>query len=330
MHERKKYFIFGLLAVFILTAAVFARAWSWTNSDPDVETVYGVAYSWKYANDLGLDPLDAYYALIDELGVRNVRLPVYWSEIEHSVGEYDWEMLDTLVSKSAVSNVDLTLVVGSKVPRWPECYIPDWAESFDSNELQKAVLSFIAQTVSRYKDSSAVVRWQVENEPFFPFGQCPTLSVEDFEERVKLVKSLDSKPIMITVSGEMGPWLESTQATDVLGISMYRQTWNDLFGYFIFPLTPEYYFFRAQKVGPYVDQIIVSELQAEPWFPEPIENRPITTWYNVFTKEMFESNIRFVEDTGISEVYLWGAEWWYALKQAGDDRLWNTAKTLFD
>ena len=76
-------------------------------------------------------------------------------------------------------------------------------------------------------------------------------------------------------------------------------------------------------------EILVSELQAEPWFSEDLNARPVTYWYEVFTAEDFVKNINFVNEIGVSEVDLWGAEWWMYAKQHGEPRLWNEAAKLF-
>lgn len=318
----------GLFAVFICTMIVFAwmvvRIFSVTEWS---QTRYGVTFSTRYALQLGLDPMETYRGLVEDLGIRAVRLPVYWSDVERSSGVYDWWLLDQLVEYSAQMGVELTMVVGVKVPRWPECYVPDWAEGLDAQKRQQTVLRMIETTVNRYKKAQAVVRWQVENEPFFPYGECPHLTREEFRERVDLVRRLDpARPIQITVSGELGSWKTEADAADVLGISLYRLTWNDLFGYFVYPLSPAYYYSRAQFVSQDVDRVIVSELQAEPWFPEPIERRELLIWYQLFDADMLRANFEFVEQTHLPEVYLWGAEWWYLLKKNNNDRLWQTAK----
>jgi len=46
--------------------------------------------------------------------------------------------------------------------------------------------------------------------------------------------------------------------------------------------------------------------------------------------EQFRKNIEFAKNTGIDTFYLWGAEWWYWLKEKqNDSRIWNEARNLF-
>jgi hypothetical protein len=329
-HKHSKWFYIVSAVVFLLAMGMFAYMNFWVNKRPRLDTEFGITYSWLYAQQLGLDPVETYKYLIEELDIDYVRLPLYWSEIEHDPGEYQWEIPDALLALSEKNNVNLTVVVGVKVPRWPECFIPDWAEKLNSTYQHHSVLTYIEDAVNRYKDSPSVIRWQVENEPFFPFGECPDPDAGQLKERIDLVRSLADQPIQVTASGEISPWLSSAESADILGISMYRQTWNDLFGYFVYPLSPEYYFLRARLVEDSVQKILISELQAEPWFFESIDSRPITDWYEVFTKENFQDNVQFARDAGLSEVYLWGAEWWYAMKEAGDNRLWEVAEDVFN
>lgn len=327
-HHTKRFYLF-ISSATVITLALFVSAFVWLNNRPTTKPVFGVTYSWVYAERLGQNPVKTYERIVDDLEVKDVRIPLYWSEIEHEEGEFDWSIPDALLQLSEDHGVNLTVVIGSKVPRWPECYVPDWAEKFSEIYQQQAVLKFIEEAVDRYKSSASVIRWQVDNEPFFPFGICSQISQAQFQERVDLVRSLDDRPIQVTVSGELGPWLDSAKSADILGISMYRQTWNDLFGHFVYPLTPDYYYFRSTLIRGAVSQVVVSELQAEPWFSAPIESKPLLEWYDSFTVEMFNQNVQFAQEAGLSEAYLWGAEWWYALKEQGDDRLWEEARPLF-
>ena len=329
LHKSRAAHVTALIAVIIATAVVFSFASEWVNDRPEIKTTYGVTFSTLYSDQLGLSYQDVYQSLVEEVGVKQVRLPVYWSEVEHNQGEFDWTRYDWLFEYSKEHGVSVVPVVGVKVPRWPECFSPDWAETMSEDAHHNAAMTFIRETVERYKSNDAIVRWQVENEPFFPFGICPEITTDQFLERAELVRHLDDRPIQITVSGEIGPWLDQAQEADVLGFSLYRQTWSDAFGYFVYPLSPEYYFIRTGLVSGYVDEVIISELQAEPWFPELIENRTPTQWYEVFTKEMLQENADFAQETGVSETYFWGAEWWYYLLKADEPRLWDKAITIF-
>jgi hypothetical protein len=319
----------AFVLILIAMSIIFTMASDWVNETPTVSPEFGITFSTHYAKQLGLDYQKTYKALIEELEIQHVRIPVYWSEIEREQGWQDWGAIDWLMTYSEEHNVQVTLVVGIKVPRWPECFVPDWAEKLNTNSLHQEALRFIELTVNRYKDFQSVVGFQVENEPFFPYGICPDLTAEQFQERVDLVRSLVDQPVQVTVSGEVGPWLDAAQSADILGISLYRQTWNDIFGYFIYPLSPEFYYVRIGLIGPSVEKVIISELQAEPWFPEAIENREPIEWYEYFTADTFEQNINFVKKTGVKEAYLWGAEWWYFLRENGEPRLWDYASTLF-
>ncbi|MBM5789671.1 hypothetical protein FJZ23_01085 [Candidatus Parcubacteria bacterium] len=329
-HKNRFGLLGALIGVLVLGVFLFSKMSARLAQAPEEPARWGITFSTVYARALGLDPEQAYRTFVEELGVRSVRLPLYWLDIEPRRGEFDFGLYDRLIEYSNAMGVKLTLVVGVKVPRWPECFPPDWAETLDPSAQHEAALAMITRVVERYRHFASVERWQVENEPFFPFGDCRPITPAQFQQRVDLVRSLDgARPVQVTVSGEVGPWQTEVETADILGISMYRLTWNDLFGYFIYPLTPEYYYLRASLVEDQVERVVVSELQAEPWFPEPIASRPLSVWYNAFDAEAFEHNIRFVEDARLPEVYLWGAEWWLLLRENGDERLWNVAKNVF-
>lgn len=294
-------------------------------------TRLGITFSTVYARSLGLDPIEVYAALTEEMSVRAVRLPIYWSDVERQPGEYDWSTYDALVRHSEEMHVALTVATGTKAPRWPECYVPDWAEGKDELQQSLEARAFIQAVVERYQDSPALERWQIENEPLFPFGICSyQLSLEELQTRIDLVRSLDTHPVQLTVSGELGPWKHLAERADVLGLSLYRKTWNRVFGYFVYPLRPWFYHLRADLVRSSVGQVIISELQAEPWFAKPFDTYTTEEAYQLFTAEELEQNVTFAKEAGVSEAYVWGAEWWYRLKQHGENRLWNTAKQLFE
>jgi hypothetical protein len=100
--------------------------------------------------------------------------------------------------------VDVVLAIGMKTPRWPECHIPDWARNLEKEDQQDRILRMLSNVVNRYKNSSSLSAWQVENEIFLTFGACPWTDVGFFKKEVEFVKKLDdTRPIIVTESGEL-------------------------------------------------------------------------------------------------------------------------------
>ena len=76
--------------------------------------------------------------------------------------------------------------------------------------------------------------------------------------------------------------------------------------------------------------MIIAELQAEPW---PSRNRGVTEISSQeaersFNATQFETNSEMARRTGFTQAYFWGVEWWYWLKDRGDDELWLKAKEV--
>jgi hypothetical protein len=45
--------------------------------------------------------------------------------------------------------------------------------------------------------------------------------------------------------------------------------------------------------------------------------------------EQFRENIEFARKTGLDTFYLWGAEWWYWLKEKqNNSEIWNEVRNL--
>lgn len=329
----KKMLLHILFALIAITVFAYLLLWAFSFQKYDVD--YGISFSHEYAQYLGLDPRAVYDAMLAELHPEYLRLAVPWSEVELSQGKFDFSNIDYFVSKAASSDAKVVLVVGQKVPRWPECYIPDWAESLPKEKYQAAVLDYVEASVERYKGNPAVEYWQIENEPFirFPFGECAHFDKEVIYDEVKLVKELDpSREVVITDSGELSTWRRPSALSDVFGTTLYRTTRTIgglVFSYDWVP--PAFYKLRARLWGNDEKHFFVSELQAEPWFKDGVT--PQVADYaeeGTFSPQRFEQNIAYSQKIGASRVYLWGAEWWYFMKEKKEDpRYWDLAKKLF-
>ncbi len=282
---------------------------------------FGVTFSPNLVRYNGNDPQKAFAAVIDDLGIRKIRIPVYWDDVESTPGVYNFSDVDWYMDAAREHGAMVTLAIGVKVPRWPECHEPSWVTDERKHD---ALLRYLDIVVARYKDHSALLRWQVENEPFFPFGDCPAPDVALLNEEIARVRADDPyTPIQLTVSGEQEPWAASADSADVLGVSMYRFSWSSLFGLVTFPHPPEFYALQAASVANDVDRVVISELQAEPWFSDGVVPVDVAERYAGFTVERLHEHIAFARRTGLPEIYLWGVEWWYDLAQEGETRLWD-------
>jgi hypothetical protein len=303
------------------------------NLTASAPSTWGVTFSDQYAKQLGLDWKRVYVEMLDDLGVRAIRIPVYWNEVETVRGKFDFSDVDWMLQEAEKRDAKVILVVGRRVPRWPECHTPNWAHELDLHTQNERVLALVRAEVTHFKKYGVISYWQVENEPLLDvFGVCPKGDTDFLGQERRLVKALDStRPILVTDSGELSLWLPSGFYADVLGISMYKVTWNRWFGYFYYPITPAFYQKKATAIFPIVKKVIITELQAEPW---PASNRaitdtPVDEQYKSMDIERFRSNVEFARRVGFSETYLWGVEWWYWIRTHGDPSFWNEARNLF-
>jgi len=295
---------------------------------PAQEFEAGVTFSILQTKVLGLDPEKTYLALLDDLGVKNLRLVAYWSEIEKEPGSYDFSWLDFEVREAEERQAKVILAVGMKLPRWPECHLPAWTKGILKEERELRLMEFVSRVVGRYRNSPAITSWQVENEPFFKFGSCPEISRELVQKEIDLVRLVDSRPILISDSGELGTWFRAARLGDIVGTTMYLRNLTPRFGYLSYPLPPRFYEKKAKLIKRFFgDDVIVVEMQAEPWLASPrLADFSIEEQFKGLDFERFKSHLRYARASRLSPVYFWGAEWWYWLKENGHPEFWNYVK----
>ncbi|MBU1159701.1 EamA family transporter [Patescibacteria group bacterium] len=294
---------------------------------------WGLTFSTKFCRQLGLDWQKNFESIVNELEPSKIRLVAYWDLIEKDQGQFDFSETDWLMEKTKEKNIPVILVLGEKVPRWPECHEPEWADN-------QNLMNYIKEVVDRYKNYSNLYAWQVENEPFLNFGECKVASKEIVEQEVTLVKSLDPQhPILLTDGGEMGLWYKAAGIGDMFGTTMYRNVYVNsiswLIGNIEYPISPAYFRIKEKVVrfliNDYSQRFVVIELQAEPWSHVELAQTPIDEQLKLFSMDYFKETIQYAKDTGFDEYYLWGAEWWYWMKEKQNHpEYWNYAKELFN
>lgn len=331
---RLRLLIAGGVAVII--AVFFLVSLAMENIRRSTPVTWGVTFSTLYAKELGYGDgkwKQMFTAILDELGVRRFRIPVYWDEIQANPGPYDFRDVDWMLSEADKRGAKVILAIGRRTPRWPECHTPKWVSEKGLKAENQKLIELVKAEAQHFKDAPALEYWQLENEPLLDvFGKCPPADPALLGEERRALKEVDvNHPVLITDSGELSLWLRTALKADILGISMYRITWSKTLGYFFYPVTPAFYWRKAEALYPIVKKVIVTELQAEPWpsNQRSIPDTPIDEQYHSMSMGIFRDNIEFARRVGFSEVYLWGVEWWYWLKDRKNDEFWEEAKGLF-
>lgn len=293
---------------------------------------WGVSFSKPFAKQMGLDWKETYISILDDLKINRLRLIAYWPEIEKEQEIFDFEDLDWQIYEAQKRDAKIILAIGQKLPRWPECHIPDWVQNTNAPP-EKILLNYISTVIRRYKNNPAIWAWQIENEPFLTFGECPPLNIELLNKEIALAKSLDSRPVIITDSGELSLWTKAIKKSDIFGTTMYRVIWNKNMpfgGYFKYPLPPEFFHLKTNVADIFTDikNIIVIELQAEPWGPKLLYESSFEEEQKSMNFEQFKENIEYAKQVGFTEDYLWGAEWWFKMKKENHPEYWNEIKNL--
>ncbi len=325
--------IMGIVCGMILF--VFILLSLWPISDPTrLAPKLGVTFSRTYATqELGLDADAVLHEALDDLGIRRFRIPVYWKEVEQNMGQWDFQAVDRDLAEIRQRNGEVVLAIGQKLPRWPECWTPDWASQLSSDARHQKVLAYIETVVERYTHHPEVIGWQVENEAHFAYGICPPPDFDLIRAEMALVHRLDPRrPISTTESGELSAWTTFRHDVDRIGVSLYRVIKNRYIGithYWMF--TPQFYFRKAQAIhaiggGP----VYISELQMEPWATRALREEPLSDQLRIFPLQQMKETGAFARATHLSPIDLWGLEWWYWMKTTQNHpEYWEEAKDIF-
>ena len=310
----------------------------WTVKDPGVPSDLRVGATFIHINAeaLGLNWKSAYREIIKDLGIKQIRIPIFWDQIEPKPGMFNWEKLDWQMQEAAIAQAKILLVVGHRVPRYPECYAPDWTRSLNDQAFKKALFAMTTAAVSHFKDHPALEAWQVENEPLAKIlgkiwgGEACREIAPLVAEEVKLVRSMDQRhPTIVTFA--FSPWMTSQLRqtldfdSDVVAITLFNKVffrspvyngYVELFkmGFFS-PLRLAYQRAIAHQKG---KPFWVAEMQAEPWGPDgPYKfDHPADAYLSMNPDRLIET-WNYAARSGISRIYLWGAEWWLSERNKG-------------
>jgi hypothetical protein len=303
------------------------------HSQPNKPQVLGVSFVPDYATSLGLDPQATMDGLLG-LGVRHFRLVSYWSDIEQTQGTYNFDQLDWQFKKAEASGAKITLAIGLRQPRWPECHMPDWATNMPTSQWQPLLQKNMGAVIERYKNSPSLESYQLENEYFNKaFGTCTNFDRNRLVAEYSQVKKLDSShPVIISRSNNALGIPIYEPKPDMYGVSVYKRVWDAgvTHRYLEYPFPAWFYAFLAgaQKIHDGRD-MIVHEMQAEAWAPngKSLKDTSLDEQNKSLNAERLKGRFEYGKATGMKQIYMWGGEYWYyRLTVLHDASLWNTAK----
>lgn len=327
----KRLLITGSIVVGLVATGFMLDNWAF---QPVPNPTFGVSFSIKQANEYGNDWRANYSALLDDLKFRHFRLMSYWDTIEPARGQFNFDDLDWQISEANKRGAKISLAIGLRQPRWPECHAPSWAHDLSGNDWKQALYAYMELVVKRYKDNPAIESYQLENEALNDwFGECQgTKDPQRLSEEFDLVKQWDpNHPVIMSLSDEHGLPINKP-IPDEFGYSLYGIVYNTNFGppgYVQYPAPVWWHRLRSAVIWlMHHKPQMAHEVQMEPWGPKPT--------YQMSTKEQNKSMnahqigvmADFVRRSGFDRADLWGGEWWYWRKVNGDPSMWEAVRDV--
>lgn len=201
-----------LLAVMgVASSPVEVRTFPESQDPPEV----GFSFSpWAVSWAAGETPTQALRTLLEQLEPDVVRLPVYWSEVEPSPGEFDFTSIDDLIQTveaydaTAERPARVLLVVGARNLSYPELRLPGWVSESAASDLVRLYRSasyreYLRRSFERLARIPVLYAWQIENEPLDNVTTdrqgSVALSAAIVSTELKLLRSIDRQhPAVVT------------------------------------------------------------------------------------------------------------------------------------
>lgn len=322
----------------------------------------GISFSPLRAGYLGLDYQSAFRRL-EALHFRVIRLSAYWDEIDQS----GYDQLDWLMGEAQHAHQPVLLTVGMKALGWPEFFVPAAAmpssvgqgqDIASDPRLRDATLSFIEDTVLRYRDNPVLLGWQIENEPFNRAGpERLWIDASFLKDEVTSVRQLDNhhRPMIVNAFSHFNLLFDQASARqgfdlrqvlgfeadsaerdslsvlnkgDILGLDVYTAIGYQFIGQDHLSRADGDWPDRLARVRDLAirqgKQAWITEAQAEPWeasdstFAKPKSTSP----------QAIRSLFANLKDAGYGTVLFWGAEYWLWQQDHGDARWIDTVKAI--
>jgi hypothetical protein len=333
----------------VVAAALFLGSETWPHAQPSAPLV-GFSFSPVTSENAGRDASQDLALLLDATQPDLVRLPIYWDDVEPAPDQLDFDSIDPLLA--VVANHNLTalhptrvvLTVGARNFLYPELHEPEWAGPRQQPFLAQAQASdayrlYFDSSIERYRVSSLLYAWQVENEPLDAVGNILTgadqITPAQLDWEVGEVHRLDpAHQAVVTTYDGLNVYVDMMQlfapqaligetynghpqaaldAADALGLDLYVDGPNVPYRHLTTMYLREqwkqqalhFWAGRASKQG---KSLWLAEMQAQPWKDA-----------NTFKpKDLLASAVDYRQEN-LQVVLMWGVETWL------NDPSWLTA-----
>ena len=329
---RKSLVIIGLVLIMLVSTMYGIARW-YIAKHADEPLTIGATFIPRYARYFELDDKETLRAMIDDLGIRRFRLVSYWDELEPNRDDYRFEELDWQFDMIEEAGGEVSLAIGLRQPRWPECHWPTWAHNKSVDVWYPELKEYMGKVVNRYKDRPSLVSYQLENEYFLDvFGECPDHSRERLVDEFNFVKSIDpDTTLIVTRSNNATPsWPIGEPRADKNGASIYKRVWDRTVTkrYVEYPFPAWYYAFLAGGAELTTgNNTFIHEMQTEPWAPIGMKETSIEEQDKSLSADQLRDRIGYGVATGMRTIDLWGVEWWYWRKEKlNDPSVWQEGK----
>ena len=294
-----------------------------------MKPTYGVSFSIKQCRNFTINHETCLLWLLEDMKFRRFRLMSYWNEIEPTPGNYNFAWLDKQITIIEKKQATMSLCLGARQPRWPENHWPDWAWELNTNERTAKLLDFITIVVERYKHSTGIVSYQLENEALLQsFGKRPEVIRSRILKEFLLVKKLDSKqPIIMSTSDSWGTPLRKP-IPDIVGFSLYTRVYNDRKKSYTKQRNSALQFRLRSNIikSLWGRDSFIHELQLEPWGPQSIWNMTRAEQDKTMSMKGIIDNVAMARATKLTPIDLWGGEWWYWRYSNNDNSIAEAVK----
>ncbi len=321
----------------------------------------GISFRPLQAKALDLDPGAALAELL-RYPFEVIRLAAYWDRIEPAPGKFDPSWLDWQVEAAERAGKRIIICAGPvKAFGYPEFFVPEHRLPAPLPEgrlvtpeshrpLLDAGIEFMTRIIDRYAAHEQVIAWQVEHEAVDPLGMEHSwrLSAGFAAAEVAAARAADpARPVLlngflpVTAPVAAAQWwrtrdqgdslVVASELADVVGIDYYprhalaalgsRTLYLDgTFG----QLGPRRYRHIAARAAAIGQQVMISEIQAEPWeavtVPPSPPGRGVYSCLPEHVIANYNQCVRWSRRAplDVSAYLFWGAEYWLLRAHQGD------------